>query len=87
MGILQKGFEQIVRWCLHISEAPQKDLKVLVVNRVQKIQEYSDVNQWNYVKGRGNPADQASRGLDLRKETSSSNGSLGLHSYGKENFG
>ena len=61
-----------------------KRFKVFVANRVQKIQEHSDVNQWNYVKGRDNPADHASRGLDPRKETSSSNGSLDLHCFGKE---
>ena len=49
-----------------------KRFKVFVANRVQKIQEHSDVNQWNYVKGKDNPADDASRGLDPRKETSSS---------------
>ena len=29
-----------------------KRFKVFVANRVQKIQEKSDVNQWNYVKGK-----------------------------------
>ena len=47
-----------------------KRFKVFVVNRAQKIQEHSDVNQWKYVKGRDNPADNVSRGLDPRKETS-----------------
>ena len=49
-----------------------KRFKVFVANRVQKIQEHSDVNQWNYVKGKNNPVDDASRGLDPRKETASS---------------
>ena len=40
-----------------------------MANRLQNIQEHSDVNQWNYVKGKGNPADDASRGLDPRNET------------------
>ena len=43
-----------------------------MANRVQKIQEHSDVNQWKYVKCRDNPADDTSRGLDPRMETSSS---------------
>ena len=43
-----------------------------VANRAQKIQEHSDANQWKYEKGRDNAADDASRGLDPRKETSSS---------------
>ena len=49
-----------------------KRFKVFVTNRVQKIQEHSDVNQWNYVKDRDSPSDDASRGLDPRKETSNS---------------
>ena len=40
-----------------------------MANQVQKIQEHSDVNQWNFVKGKDNPTDDASRGLDPRKET------------------
>ena len=43
-----------------------------MANRVQKIQEHSDVNQWNYVKGKNNPADDASRRFHPRKETSCS---------------
>ena len=46
-----------------------KRFKFFVANWVQNIQEHSDVNQWNYVKGKGNPADDASRGLDPRNET------------------
>ena len=42
--------------------------KVFVAHRVQKIQEHSDVNQWKYVKGKDNPVDDTSRGLDPRKE-------------------
>ena len=48
-----------------------KRFKVFEANQVQKIQEHSDVNQWNYVKGKDNPADDGLRGLDSRKETSS----------------
>ena len=40
-----------------------------MVNWMQKIQEDPDVNQWNYVKDKDNPPDNASRGLDPRKET------------------
>ena len=50
-----------------------KRFKIFVTNyRVQKIQEHSDVNQWIYVKGKENPADDVSRGPDQRNETSSS---------------
>ena len=51
---------------MHISEAPQKDLKLLWLI------EYKRFKDWNYVKGKDSPADDASRGLDPRKETSSS---------------
>ena len=43
--------------------------KVFVANWVQNIQEHSDVNQCKYVKSRDNPADDASRSPDPRKET------------------
>ena len=57
---------------MHISRCI-KPLKVFVANQVQKIQEHSDgKSQWKYVKGRDNPVDDALRGLDPRKETSSS---------------
>ena len=36
-----------------------KRFKVFLFNQVQKIQEHSDINQWNYVKGKDNPADDA----------------------------
>ena len=49
-----------------------KRFKVFVANQAQKIQEHSDANQWKYEKGRDNAAADASRGLDPRKETSSS---------------
>ena len=50
-----------------------KRFKVFVANQVQKIQEHSDgKSQWKYLKGRDNPVDDALRGLDPRKETSSS---------------
>ena len=47
-----------------------KRFKVFVANWVQKIQEDSNVKQWNYVKD--SPVDDTSRGLDPRKKTSGS---------------
>ena len=49
-----------------------KGFKDFVANWVQKIQEDSHVNQWSYVKGKDNPADDTFRGLYPIKETSSS---------------
>ena len=49
-----------------------KIFQVFVAKQVQKIQEDSDVNRWNYVKSKDNTADDASKRLDPRKETSSS---------------
>ena len=36
---------------------------VFVGNRVQQIRDSTEVNQWNYVQTKDNPADCASRGL------------------------
>ena len=41
----------------------QRRFKTFVANRVQKIREYSDITQWNYVSPKINPADYASMGL------------------------
>ena len=40
-----------------------KHFKIFVANRVQLIQENSDVNQWMYVDSRSNPADDTSCGI------------------------
>ena len=37
--------------------------KIFVVNRIQQIQEHSDMDQWRYVPTNIDPADYASRGL------------------------
>ena len=65
-----------------------KRFKVFVTNRVPKIQGNSDVNQSNYVKGKDNPADDTSIGLDPKRRLKAVDGSLDLHSCGKgKNFG
>ena len=50
-----------------------KKFKIFVANRIQQIHEGSNVSQWRYVPSKMNPADDASRGLDANKNTSSSN--------------
>ena len=40
-----------------------KKFTIFVANRIQQIQEYSEVKQWRYVPTKINPADYASRGL------------------------
>ena len=47
-----------------------KRFKVFVTNRIHLIKENTSVDQWHYVSSKENPADDASRGLDPRKETS-----------------
>ena len=42
-----------------------KRFKVFVANRVQLIHDNSNTNQWHYVDTNSNPADDASRGLDV----------------------
>ena len=49
-----------------------KKVKILVANRIQQIHEGSNVSQWRYAPSKMNPADDASRGLDANKNTSSS---------------
>ena len=40
---------------------------VFVSNRVQEIQDSTDVTQWRYVESKENPADEASRGVKARE--------------------
>ena len=42
-----------------------KNLTVFVANRVAKIREISSPSQWNYVRSADNPADVASRGIQV----------------------
>ena len=49
-----------------------KTFKIFVANRIQQIHEGSNVSQWRYAPSKMNPADDASRGLDANKNTSSS---------------
>ncbi|KAK3087993.1 hypothetical protein FSP39_013221 [Pinctada imbricata] len=44
---------------------------VFVANRVQVIRESTDVSQWHYVESNSNPADHASRGLNIKEMNSS----------------
>ena len=49
-----------------------KRFKVFVANRIHQIKEYTRVDRWHYVSSKENRADDASRGLDPRKETTDS---------------
>ena len=40
-----------------------KKFKIFVANKIQQIQEHSEVEQWTYVPTKINPADYASHGL------------------------
>ena len=42
-----------------------KRFRIYVANRAQKIRETTDINKWRYVASADNPADYASRGLDI----------------------
>ena len=44
-----------------------KRFKVFVANRVQLIRDHSEVTQWRYVNTADNPADLASRGVDVKQ--------------------
>ena len=59
-----------------------------MANRVQKIQDYSDVNQWNYVKDKEIMLMTYQEDLIQERRIQTVDGSLDLHSYKKEkNFG
>ena len=49
-----------------------KRFKIFVANRIQQIKEYTEISQWSYVPTKGNPADDASRGLNAANEDSDS---------------
>ena len=49
-----------------------KWFKTFAANRIQQIKEKTDVQQWRYVPAKENPADDASRGLTVAREISSS---------------
>ena len=61
-----------------------KRFKVFVANRVQKIQEHSDVNQWNYVKGKTILLMMHQEDLIQERRLQAVDCSLDLYSYGKE---
>lgn len=42
--------------------------KVFVANRVQLIRDHSEIQQWHYVNTADNPADYASRGIDMNQK-------------------
>ena len=45
-----------------------KQFKVFVANCVQLVRNHSNIDQWNYVNTTENPADFASRGLDVNQK-------------------
>ena len=53
-------------------------------NQVQKIQEHSDVNQWNYVKGKTILLMMHQEDLIQERRLQAVDCSLDLYSYGKE---
>ena len=44
-----------------------KRFKVFVANRIQTIKNHTNINEWNYVSSKENPADDGSRGLNSTK--------------------
>ena len=47
----------------------RKRYHVFVANRVQLIQDHTTIDQWKFVNGIDNPADEASRGIDSIRQT------------------
>ena len=57
-----------------------KKFKVFVANRIQKIQDHSDVNQWNYVKDNEILLMMHQEDLIQERRLQTVDGSLDLHS-------
>ena len=51
--------------CLRYISSDQRRFHVFVANRVQTIRELCDADQWRYITTKDNPADEASRGIDV----------------------
>ena len=50
---------------LHLIRNTSRRYPIFVANRISKIEENSDPTQWHFVNGKDNPADIASRGMDV----------------------
>jgi hypothetical protein len=50
---------------LHYIKNDTKRLKTFVANRVAEIRQHSQSDQWHYVHGELNPADDGTRGLTV----------------------
>ena len=51
---------------LHFIRNESKRYPIFVANRVQLIRNFTEVRQWRYVNTKDNPADYASRGIDMK---------------------
>ena len=82
----QKDFGQIVRWCLHISEAPQKDLKFLWLIKHKRSK--STLMQTNGSMRKAETMLLLMHREDLIQERrlQAVDGLLGLHSYRKAKY-
>ena len=52
---------------LHYIYSKKRRFPIFVANRIQLIHNFSETSQWRYVPTKENPADDASRGLDIQK--------------------
>lgn len=50
---------------LRYISSDQRRFHVFVANRIQAIRDISSIDQWRYVSTKDNPADEASRGVDV----------------------
>ena len=57
---------------LHLIRNTSRRYPVFAANRISKIEENSDPTQWHFVNGKDNPADIASRGMDVKALINSS---------------
>ena len=63
-----------------------KNFKIFVANQIQEIHEDSNLSQWRYAPSKMKPVDDALRGLDANKITSSSKSFKGPKFLTQQNF-
>ena len=64
---MMKYFRQTVEWFWGISRIERRDLKPFFANHIHQIKSHTDVSQWQYISAKENPADDYSRGLEMKQ--------------------
>ena len=82
---LKKRFWTDSQVVLAYIRSNSKRFQVFVANCIDQIKENTRVDQWHYISGKENTANNASQGLDPRRKHQVVVGFMDHHSYGKLN--